>query len=35
MPCNQIVSLFTGGFAFVYVAQDLSNGKTYALKVGL
>ena len=26
---------FSGGFAFVYVAQDVSSGKYYALKVSL
>lgn len=27
------LSLFSGGFAFVYEAQDMSSGKDYALKV--
>ena len=29
-----IFFFIAGGFAFVYVAQDISNGKFYALKVG-
>ena len=31
--CYLMQCLFSGGFAYVYVAQDLSNGKTFALKV--
>jgi len=28
-----ITFIVSGGFAFVFVAQDLANGKEYALKV--
>ena len=31
--CILNVFLFLGGFAFVFVAQDTSGGKEYALKV--
>jgi len=31
--CLPSVSVSSGGFAFVYEAQDVSGGKDYALKV--
>ena len=30
---TRLSRLFSGGFAFVYEAQDMSSGKDYALKV--